>query len=368
MTSSTEQLNRVGTMWSEDEPVRGGYPDPSLLALSGLDRMRAGFRNQMARPPIHHLFGLMPVAASPASVTFTMPCSPWLQTDAGVFFAGTAALIADAPLGSAVMVGLGPGQFSVTSELSLNFLRPADVSSERLVCRARPIEVGRTLGLAEAMVEDIHGRLIAHSTTRCFVTTLDAPEMDGEPPTVEAPVYDTPDPYLRPITEGAVDPTRWKEHDFNEIVRMQIAGEIPPPPFVQMLKAIPEPGDGTFKLTMPASQWFTSPGGTIYGGLIAYAADVALSGAFGTTLSGNELAATLDLKVLFLRPALPDGKPLTVTANVMHRGRTFATGQAEITNSDGKTVAFATSSATIRSGRNWASFAVADEAVSPTDT
>ena len=354
-------------MWSDDEPVRGGYPDGSLLAMSGLDRMRASFRNQMPRPPISHLFGLIPLAISPASATFTMPCSPWLQTDAGVFFAGTAAVVADAPLGSAIQVGLGPGQFSVTSELSLNFLRPVDVSSERLIARARPIEVGHTLGLSEAMVEDGHGRVVAHTTTRCFVITLDAPEVDGPPPTVEAPVYDTPDPYMRPIPAGAVDPSRWKDHDFNDIIRMQISGEIPQPPFAQLLKAVPEPGDGTFKLTMPSSPWFTSPAGTIYGGVIAYAADVALSGAFGTTLSGNELAATLDLKVLFLRPLFPDGKPMTVEAHVMHRGKTFAAGQAEIKNAEGKTVAFATSSATIRSGRNWGSLAVADEAVSPTD-
>ena len=354
-------------MWSDDEPVRGGYPDPGLLGLSGLDRIRAGLRDQMVPPPISHLFGLMPIAVSPASVTFSMPCSPWLQTDAGVFFAGTAALVADAPLGSAVQVGLGPGQYCVTSELSLNFLRPADVSSERLVARARPIEVGRTLGLAEAMVEDGRGRLIAHCTTRCFVISLDVPASESAPPTVEMPVYDTPDPYLRPVPEGAVDPTRWKGRSFNDIIRMQISGETVAPPFSQMLKGVPEAGDGTFKVTMPASRWFTSPAGTIYGGVIAYAADVALSGAFGTTIGDNELAATLDLKVLFLRPALPDGRPLTVTAKVMHRGRTFATGQAEITNADGKTVAYATSSATIRSGRNWGSFAVADEAV-PTES
>jgi uncharacterized protein (TIGR00369 family) len=355
-------------MWSEDEPVRGGYPDPSLLALSGLDRIRAGLRNQMVPPPISHLFGLMPVAVSPASVTFSMPCSPWLQTDAGVFFAGTAALVADAPLGSAVQVGLGPGQYCVTSELSLNFLRPADVSSGQLIARARPIEVGRTLGLAEAMVEDGQGKLIAHCTTRCFVISLDVPAADGPPPTVEAPIYDTPDPYLRPVPEGAVDPTRWKNRDFKDIIRAQISGESPAPPFAQMLKGVPEASDGAFKVTMPSSQWFTSPAGTIYGGVIAYAADVALSGAFGTIVGDNELAATLDLKVLFLRPALPDGRPLTVTAKVMHRGRTFVTGQAEITNADGKTVAFATSSATIRSGRNWGTLAVADEAVSPTDS
>jgi uncharacterized protein (TIGR00369 family) len=354
-------------MWTDDEPVRGGYPDPSLLALSGLDRIRAGLRNQMVPPPINHLFGLMPVAVSSASVTFSMPCSPWLQTDAGVFFAGTAALVADAPLGSAVLVGLGPGQYCVTSELSLNFLRPADVSSGQLVARARPIEVGRTLGLAEAMVEDGHGRLIAHSTTRCFVISLDVPPADGPAPTVEAPGYDTPDPYLRPVPEGAVDPTRWKERTFEDIIRMQASGEISPPPFAQMLNAVPEAGDGMFKLTMPASRWFTSPAGTIYGGVLAYAADVALAGAFGTTIDDNELAATLDLKVLFLRPALPDGRTLTVTAHVMHRGRTFVTGQAEITNEDGKTVAYATSSATIRSGRNWGTFAVADEAVTTPD-
>ena len=353
-------------MWTDDEPVRGGYPDPSLLALSGLDRIRAGLRSQMVPPPISHLFGLVPVAVSSASVTFSMPCSPWLQTDAGVFFAGTAALVADAPLGSAVQVGLGPGQYCVTSELSLNFLRPADVSSQQLVARARPIEVGRTLGLAEAMVEDGHGRLIAHSTTRCFVISLDVPPADGPPPTVEPPAYETPDPYMRPVPEGAVDPTRW-HRDFKEVIRMQVAGETVAPPFSQMLKGVPEAGDGTFKVTLPSSQWFTSPAGTIYGGVIAYAADVALSGAFSTTTGENELAATLDLKVLFLRPALPDGRPLTVTAKVMHRGRTFVTGQAEITNADGKTVALATSSATIRSGRNWGTFAVADEAVTPAE-
>lgn len=353
-------------MWSPDEPVRGGYPDGQLLALSGLDRMRAVFRGQMPPPPIHHLFGLTPIAVSPAAVTFSMPCSPWLQTDAGVFFAGTAALVADAPLGSAIQVGLGPGEFPVTSELSCNFLRPVDVSSEKLVARARPIEVGKSLGLAEALVEDGHGRLVAHCTTRCFVISMDAPEVDGPPPTIALPSYDTPDPYLRPVPDGAVDPTRWDRLSFTEILEQQISGEIPPPPFVQFLgDTTPAFGDGTFKTTIPSSPWFTSPSGTIYGGVIAYAADVALMGAVGTTLDRNDLAATLDLKVLFLRPAFPDGRPLTIEARVMHRGRTFATGQADITNADGKTVAFATSSATIRTGKSWSTFSVADEAVTP---
>ena len=353
-------------MWREDEPVRGGYPDPSLLALSGLDRMRATFRHQMPPPPIHHLLGLEPVSASPAAVTFTMPCSAWLQSDAGVFFAGTAALVADAPLGGAVMAALGPGQIVVTSELSFNFLRPVDVHSGRLIARARPIEVGRTLGLAEGLVEDGRGRLVAHCTTRCFVMSMDAPESNGTPATVTQREYDTPDPYLRPIPDGAVDPERWDRMTFMEILDLQRSGAVPPPPFTTLLgggdvQAAP----GRFTTQIPSTPWFTSPSGTIYGGMIAYAGDVALMGALGTTLDKNEIAAALDLKVQFLRPVFPDGRPLTLSARVMHRGRSFATAQAEISNADGKTVAFATSSAAIRSDRSWSSFVVADDAVTP---
>jgi uncharacterized protein (TIGR00369 family) len=188
--------------WMDDEPVRGGYPDPTLLGLPGVDRVRAGIKQQMLPPPIHHLFGLRPVNASPASVTFSMPCSPWLQTDAGAFFAGTAGLVADAALGGAVMAPLGPGKIVVTSDLSFNFLRPIGVSSSHLIARARPIEIGRSLGLAEALVEDGHGRIVAHCTTRCFVVSMDSPDSIEEPPEVKEPVYDTPDPYERRFQTG----------------------------------------------------------------------------------------------------------------------------------------------------------------------
>ena len=353
--------------WREDEPVRGGYPDAKLLGWSGLERMQAGLRNppKMPPPPIHHLFGLEPVSASPAAVTFTMPCSPWLQTDAGIFFAGTAALVADAPLGSAVLAGLGPGKVAVTSDLSLNFLRPMNVHSEHLVCRARLVEVGRTLGLAEAVIEDGRGRLVAHGTTRCFVIDLGIPEA-GEPPDVERTVYDTPDPYQRPVPDGAVAPERYDRFSFREIIDLQGIGEVPDPPFAQLFGAHnvrSEPG--VFTCDFPSSRWFTSPAGTIYGGVLAYMADTVLTGAFGSALDKNEIAAPLDLKVQFIRPVFPDDRPLTASGRVNHRGRTFATAQGEIKNADGKTVALSTSSATVRSGRSWASFAVADEAVAP---
>lgn len=352
--------------WIHEEPVRGGYPDMSGLSLSGLDRMRAGIRNQMPPPPIHHLLGLTPVAAGPASVTFTMPTSPWLQTAVGVFLGGTSALVADAPLGGAVMAPLGPGKIVVTSDLSLNYLRPIDAESGHLIARARPIEVGNRVGLAEGLIEDARGRLIAHATTRCFVISLDVPPLDGEVPEIEPEVYDTPDPHARPLPAGAVDVEVWDRHTWPEILEMQLRGEVPPPPFTQLLgMEDPEGGNGKFASSLRASPWLTSPAGTVYGGILAYFADSSLAGAFSSMLDRDQIVAPLDLKVQFVRPAFPDGKLLRCEARVVHSGRTFAAGQAEIVHENGKTIALATSSATIISGRSWASFAVVDEAPSP---
>jgi len=353
--------------WMDDEPVRGGYPDPALLSLSGLDRMKAGSRGQMPAPPIHHLFGLSPVSAGPASVTFSMPASPWLLSAAGVFFGGTSALVADAPLGGAVMATLGPGRIVVTSDLSINYLRPINADSGQLIARARPIDVGNRVGLAEALIEDGEGRLVAHATTRCFVISIEPPPRPDEFPVLEPPTFDTPDPYQRPLPPGSVLPDdAWNRHTFAEILGMQQRGEIPPPPFARLLGMDEvEGGDGRFGCSMRATPWLTSPAATVYGGILAYLADSCLTGAFSSVLEGDEIVAPLDLKVQFLRPVAPDGKKLRCEAEIVHRGRSFGAARAEITNEAGKTIALASSSATFIKGRSWSSFVVVDETPSP---
>ena len=348
--------------WHDDEPVRGSYPDPKLLALSGLERMRAGFNRTMPMPPITHLFGLRPIGASPASVTFSMPCSDWLQSDAGVYFAGTSALVADGALSGAVLAPLGPGQVCVTSELSFNFLRPVGPWSRQLTCRARTIEVGRTVGLAEGLVEDGQGRLVAHCTTRCFIMSMPFEPLEGDPPQVDEPTYETPDPYLRPIRPGSVDADEYNRSTFLDIVAKRTSEESPAP-FVELFGITEAHGEpGKFSISLKATPWLTSPAGSVYGGVLAFFADLALTGAFSTTLSTTETAATLDLKVQFLRPVFPDGRVLTANSTVVHRGRTLAVAQGDIVNEDGKKVVVMTASAAIRTGGSWGTLVVADEA------
>ena len=141
MTSANapESAHRpLGGSWMDSEPVRGGTPDPRLLGLSGLEGMRAAWGLRVPAPPIHYLVGLRPVTVGPAGVTFVMPATPWLRSDAGVFHAGASALVADAASASAVQVTLPSGAVVATSDLTMNFLRSVDVDSGRLIARARP--------------------------------------------------------------------------------------------------------------------------------------------------------------------------------------------------------------------------------------
>lgn len=333
-----------------------------FLAFSGVERMRAAVKGLMPKPPIHHLFGLRPLSSNVASTTFAMPASAWLQTAAGAFLPGTAALLADAPLGSAILTALPPGQIAITSDLTLNYLRPMYPSSGQLTARARPIEVGRRLGLAEAMIEDAQGELVAHATTRCFIRDLPVPDSPQPPSPIEEPAYDTPDPYERPFTGATVGPDVWASKTFLEICELMNSGELPSPPFVELfglggLSA----KEGFFQVTAPSSRWFTSPAGTVYGGFLAYLADSVISGAMNTVVPPGSTFAALDLKVSFLRPVMPDDRPITATATVVHRGKTLTVAESEIVNDDGKVVVRALSSAAILEGRSWTR-AVIDEA------
>ncbi|MEA2461482.1 MAG: hypothetical protein QOH90_1659 [Actinomycetota bacterium] len=346
--------------WLEEEPVRGGYPAIEFLGLSGVDRMRAAVKGAMPRPPIHHLFGLTPISSGVASSVFSMPASPRLQSGAGVFLAGTAALVSDAPLGSAVLSPLGPGQIAITSDLTLNYLRPVSVRSRQLVSRARPIEVGRRVGLSEAIIEDGHGEAVAHATSRCFIRQL--PHSEGALPTsTDPPTYEGPDPHERAPSTAPLPPDTWSGHSFLDICDAMNRGELDIPPFAEFFGFTEmNAKEGYFETTAPSSPWFSSPAGTIYGGFLAYLVDSVLTGAISTVLESGFTCAPLDLKVNFLRPVLPDGRPIEASATVVHRGRNLMLAEGQIVNADGKLVVKATSSATAIEGKAWLASVIDD--------
>src|SRR5436309_15469578 len=156
------------------EPPPHVHWGPEVLRMSGLELMRAARDRRLPEPPISTLTGLRPTDVGLGKTTFAMPASPWWQSGAGVFLAGTLAFVADAPLGCAILTSAPPGTAVSTSELSVNFLRPAGIRSEILIGRGRLIHETRSTGLAEALIEDGRGRLLAHATARCIISPIPA--------------------------------------------------------------------------------------------------------------------------------------------------------------------------------------------------
>ena len=158
---------------------------------------------------------------------------------------------------------------------------------------------------------------------------MTVPATVGDLPELEQPSYGTPDPYQRPAPPPLAG--TWDQRPFVEVVAAKQRRELPLAPCSELLGCHdPAVEEGMAALSLMATPWLASPAGTVYGGVLAFLADVVLTGAVATTLPPGTSCSPLDLKVQFVRPVWPDGRVLRATATVAHRGRRFATAHAEV--------------------------------------
>ena len=176
------------------EPARGEIWGRDVVQMSGLEMLRAYLERRLPDPPITKLTGLRLSEASLGVASASMPASPWWQSGAGVFLAGTVAFLADLPLGGAVLTSAPAGWGMTTSELSVNFLRTPTIRNHTIIGRGRLIHATRSLGLSEVTVEDSRGRLLGHATSRCVLFRLDPELMAATTPPKTAPDASSPDP------------------------------------------------------------------------------------------------------------------------------------------------------------------------------
>jgi uncharacterized protein (TIGR00369 family) len=330
------------------EPPRGSFWSADAFETTGLETLRRLVEGQLPYPPISRLSGLRTTEAGLGTATAAMPASPVWQSGAGVFLAGALAFAADLPLGQAVYTAAPPGFGITTSELSINFLRPATIRSQTIIARGRLIHSTRTLGLSEAQLEDGRGRLLAHATSRCLVVPVDPRTLpiSGQPSDEPG----SPDPFRREPDGRIYAQEFWDTTAGTKAMRF---AETTPSLRFFGIRAL-DVREGEVEFAMPASPWFAQAFGILYGGAIAYLADAALICAAGTTVAAATAFNSVDLKVNFLRPVLPGTGELRARARVVHRGRTIAVGTCEILDPAGKPAALATGTALILPGRGWA--------------
>jgi uncharacterized protein (TIGR00369 family) len=108
--------------------------------------------------------------------------------------------------------------------------------------------------------------------------------------------------------------------------------------------------DGRCASILPASPWFSNGGPSIYGGLLAWAAEFTMGAAVYSTLGPGDVFATLDMHIRFTRPSLINSGDLSLEASVNHRGKRLRVSSCNVNNAEGKRMAMATSSALVVEG------------------
>ncbi len=334
----------------ENEPVRGSIGDLRAFQKPGLQTLRRYIRGELAAPPIARLLGMRPTDAGLGRTTFTMPVTRWLEDGFGLYWGGVYALFADAPLASAIWTTLPAGKAVTTSELSLSFVRPMSRKTTNMIGRAETIHAGSQVGLSMIQITDHEGRLLAFGSTRCLIADVPVDLQAEYPPPNPGP-SDSPDPYLRaPPETGYFSLDQVLNGTPIDLQRRTIAGEKIFPVWQLTGYRPTSVDDGHIKGVLPSSPWFSNGGPSIYGGLLAWAAEFTMGAAVYSTLSAGDVFATLDMHIRFTRPAVINSGPFTLDGSVNHRGRLLRVSSCNVDNAEGKRVAMATSSALVVEG------------------
>lgn len=113
-----------------------------------------------------------------------------------------------------------------------------------------------------------------------------------------------------------------------------------PPPIAQTLEFdLSEISFGKAVFTGIPSEKHLNPLGTVHGGYAATLLDSALGCSIHTVLEPGERYTTVDLNIKYLRAMFPGMGKVTVTAEVVHKGRKIATAEGRLVGEDGKVYA-----------------------------
>ncbi len=126
-------------------------------------------------------------------------------------------------------------------------------------------------------------------------------------------------------------------------LRGMLEGRHPAPPFSRSTNVYMthvEVGRVTFE--GKPTEGFFNPLGTIHGGWTSAILDSAMACAVHTTLAAGQGYTTVEMKLNFIRPILPNMGKVTCEGMLVHRGGTLATSEGKLFDANGRLLAHGT--------------------------
>jgi uncharacterized protein (TIGR00369 family) len=141
-------------------------------------------------PPAAAALGWELIAADTdaATIEVAFTAGPHLANPMGNVQGGFLAAMLDDTLGPALAATLDDGQFAVTLELKVSFLRPARLG--RFVGRGRVVDRGGSVAFLEGSLTDADGTVVATATATARIIAIELPA--SELPASELPASELP--------------------------------------------------------------------------------------------------------------------------------------------------------------------------------
>ncbi|QEL23118.1 PaaI family thioesterase [Bosea sp. F3-2] len=122
-----------------------------------------------------------------------------------------------------------------------------------------------------------------------------------------------------------------------------IDGTHPAPPFAGTMDFdLAEADEGRVVFVGQPSPRFFNPLGTIHGGWTATILDSAMACAAHSTLKPGEGYTTLEMKLNYVRPVMPDSGTVRCEGKLIHRGGSVITTEGNLRDERGKLLAHGT--------------------------
>jgi len=133
------------------------------------------------------------------------------------------------------------------------------------------------------------------------------------------------------------------QHPGLELLQRMMRGELPRPPISEVLDFTlveAEPGRVAFEGNPRAA--FFNPIGSVHGGWVATLLDSCVGCAVHSMLPAGKGYTTVELKVNFVRPVMPESGRLRAEGRVIHVGNRIGTAEGRLTDAAGRLYAHAT--------------------------
>ena len=141
-----------------------------LQQMTGLEVLNAIVEGTIAHPTMAHTLGFRLTEVEEGRAVITgEPSADYLNPN-GSIHGGWPAAVLDSCMGSSVHSTLPAGAGFTIVECKINFVRPIVINTGTVRGEGRVVNVGKKIGLAEGVLRDSGGRILATGTTTCLIT------------------------------------------------------------------------------------------------------------------------------------------------------------------------------------------------------